>query len=83
MNVKILGTGCANCVRLEALVKEAASEAGLVLDIEKVTDITAIMSYGVMHTPGLVIDGEVKASGRVPAKAEIASLLRAVALARP
>lgn len=81
--MKILGTECANCVRLEAFVKKAASEAGLVLDIEKVTDITAIMSYGVMHTPGLVIDGEVKASGRVPAKAEIASLLRAAALARP
>lgn len=79
MNVKILGTGCANCMRLEALVKEAASEAGLVVDIEKVTDIGAIMSYGVMHTPGLVIKGEVKTSGRVPGKPEIAGLLQAAA----
>ena len=75
MNVKILGTGCANCRRLECLVKEVASVAGLQLDIEKVTEIPAIMSYGIMHTPGLVIDGELKASGRVPARAEITEWL--------
>lgn len=81
MNVKILGTGCANCRRLEGLVKEIASETGLQLDIEKVTEIPAIMSYGIMRTPGLVIDGELKASGQVPAKAEIAAWLQAAASA--
>ncbi len=75
MNVKILGTGCPNCLRLEALVREVAAEKGLPLEVEKVTDIAEIMSYGVMSTPGLVIDGELKASGRVPAKADVAALL--------
>jgi small redox-active disulfide protein 2 len=76
MNVKILGTGCVNCKRLEGLVEEAASDAGLELEVEKVTEIPAIMAYGVMSTPGLVVNGEVKASGRVPSKAEIAGWLR-------
>jgi small redox-active disulfide protein 2 len=79
MNVKILGTGCPNCLRLEALVREVATEAGLPLEVDKVTDIAEIMSYGVMATPGLVVDGQVKASGRVPAKAEVAALLAAAA----
>ena len=75
--MKILGTGCPNCLRLEALVREVATEAGLPLEVDKVTDIAEIMSYGVMATPGLVVDGQVKASGRVPAKAEVAALLAA------
>ncbi len=79
MDVKILGTGCANCKRLESLVREAASEAGLQPELEEVTEIPTIMSYGVMHTPGLVIDGVLKASGRVPAKAEIAAWLQTAA----
>ncbi|MGD0321013.1 MAG: thioredoxin family protein [Acidimicrobiales bacterium] len=78
MNVKILGTGCANCKRLEGLVKEAASDAGLELEVEKVTEIPAIMAYGVMSTPGLVVNDEVKVSGRVPSKAEIAGWLQPV-----
>jgi small redox-active disulfide protein 2 len=72
MNVKILGTGCANCTRLEALVREVAAAERMQPEIEKVTEISAIMAYGVMHTPGLVIDGELKASGRIPSRSEVA-----------
>ncbi len=79
MNVKILGTGCANCKRLEALVREVAATEHLQPEIDKVTEIPAIMAYGIMHTPGLVIDGKVKASGRIPSKAEIAGWLLASA----
>jgi small redox-active disulfide protein 2 len=82
MNVKILGTGCPNCLRLEAIVKEVATEKGLPVDIEKVTDIAEIMSYGVMSTPGLVVDGQVRSAGRVPPKAEVAALLAAAAPSR-
>ena len=82
MNVKILGTGCPNCRRLEATVKEVAAEKGLTLEVEKVTDIAGIMSYGVMATPGLVVDGQVKASGRVPPKAEVAAWLAAATPSR-
>ena len=82
MNVKILGAGCANCKRLEALVREVAAAEQLKPEVEKVTEIPAIMAYGIMHTPGLVVDGELKASGRVPAKKEIASWLQAAAVAR-
>jgi small redox-active disulfide protein 2 len=77
MKVQILGTGCVNCKRLEALIREVAAVAGLQPEIEKVTEIPAIMAYGIMHTPGLVIDGAVKASGRLPTKAEIAGWLQA------
>ncbi len=79
MDVKILGTGCSNCKRLEALVREVAATEHLQPAIDKVTDIPAIMAYGIMHTPGLVIDGEVKASGRIPSKAEVAGWLLAAA----
>lgn len=76
MNVKILGTGCPNCRRLELLVHEAAAEAHLAVEVEKVTDIATIMSYGVMHTPALVVNGNLVSSGRVPAKSEIAEILQ-------
>ena len=79
MNVKVLGTGCANCTRLEALVREVAAAEHLQPEIDKVTDIPAIMAFGIMHTPGLVIDGEVKASGRIPSKAEVAGWLQTAA----
>jgi small redox-active disulfide protein 2 len=79
MNVKILGTGCANCKRLEALVREVAAAEGVQPEIEKVTEIPAIMAYGIMHTPGLVIDEKVRASGRIPSKAEVAGWMLAAA----
>ena len=78
MNVKILGVGCANCKRLEALVREVGAAEQLPLEIDEVTDIPAIMGYGIMHTPGLVIDGKVVASGRIPRRSEISEWLHAV-----
>lgn len=75
LDVKILGTGCANCRRLEALVREVVAQQGLDARIEDVRDVKSIMSYGVMSTPGLVVNGEVKAKGRVPSKQEIAQWL--------
>jgi small redox-active disulfide protein 2 len=76
VEVKVLGTGCASCRRLEAVVREAAEEAGLGLELEKVTDVADIMAYGVMSTPGLVVAGALRSSGRVPGKTEILAWLR-------
>jgi len=69
--IEILGMGCPNCKRLEENVRKAASELGLEAEISKVADIKKIMEYGVMATPAIVVDGEVKASGRIPDVAEI------------
>jgi small redox-active disulfide protein 2 len=73
--LKILGTGCPKCAKLAELTHQAAAELGLEHDIEKVTDINAIMSYGVMMTPALVVDGEVKCVGKVPSLDEIKKML--------
>ena len=74
--IKILGTGCSNCVRLEANVKIALEKAWIEAHVEKVTEIDKIMSYGVMWTPGLVIDEKVISSGKVNEVDEIISLLQ-------
>lgn len=66
MNIKVLGTGCANCKRTQALIEEAANAGNVDIEIEKVEDIAAIMGYGVMSTPGVVIDGTVVHAGGVP-----------------
>ena len=73
MNIKVLGSGCANCKKVEALVEEVVSELGVPAEIEKVTDYKDIMRYGIMATPGLVIDGEVRSAGRIPSKVEVTS----------
>jgi len=75
--IKVLGSGCANCKRLEANATRAVQSLGLQVTIEKVTDYADIASYGVMRTPGLVVDEEVLVSGRVPDVAEITRLLAA------
>ncbi|MCL4369308.1 MAG: thioredoxin family protein [Chloroflexi bacterium] len=75
MEIKILGSGCANCQRLEALVKEVAVEKDLEATFLKVTDYKDIMSYGIMHTPGLVVNGKLLSAGRIPSKQEIATWL--------
>ncbi|UMZ73167.1 thioredoxin family protein [Natranaerofaba carboxydovora] len=75
MDVKIMGPGCANCEKLFELVKEVASEKGLEANIEKVTDMNQITTAGVMMTPGLVIDGEVKSQGKIPSKEEISNII--------
>ncbi|HYH03589.1 MAG TPA: thioredoxin family protein [Bacillota bacterium] len=76
MEIKVLGPGCANCNKLEKLVVEAVKELGIGDQVQKVTDIQEMLSYGVMSTPALVVDGKVKFSGRVPSKDEIKKYLQ-------
>ena len=76
MNIKILGTGCANCKKLQALAEEAVKEIGADASIEKVEDIQKIMGYGVMRTPAIVINEKVKAFGRIPSKDEIKNYIK-------
>ena len=71
MEIKVLGSGCANCVKLYDHVKKSLEESGKEADVVKVTEMSQIMSYGVMRTPALVIDGKVVSSGRIPAVDEI------------
>ncbi|MDD3486999.1 MAG: thioredoxin family protein [Candidatus Moranbacteria bacterium] len=75
MEIKILGTGCPNCKKLEANTKRALDELKKEADVEKVTEIQDIIGYGVMGTPALIIDGEVKVYGRVASAREIKGLL--------
>ena len=75
MIIKVLGSGCANCTKLEIVAVRAAEELGVDATIEKVTDIAQIMSYGIMATPGLVIDDSVKVSGRVPSLDEVKRII--------
>jgi small redox-active disulfide protein 2 len=70
-NVKILGSGCANCKKLEAVAREAAAGAGIEAEFSKVTDLQAIMAYDLLSTPGLVIDEQLVCSGRIPTQAEV------------
>ncbi|PJB79264.1 MAG: hypothetical protein CO090_05460 [Acidobacteria bacterium CG_4_9_14_3_um_filter_49_7] len=76
MELKILGTGCPKCIKLEERTRQAAEELGIDYTIEKVTDIQDIMSYGVMMTPGLVVNGEVKVTGKVPMVKDIQGILK-------
>ncbi len=77
MKIAVLGPGCANCRTLEERTREAVTQLGLTAQIEHVTDPGEIASWGIMRTPGLVVDGAVVVSGRVPATAQIAELLQA------
>jgi small redox-active disulfide protein 2 len=73
--IQILGTGCAKCKKLAELAKEAAGELDIQYDLEKVTDLNDIMNFGVMVTPALVVDGEVKIAGKVPKIDDIKKML--------
>jgi small redox-active disulfide protein 2 len=70
-NIKVLGTGCANCRNTIALVENVAQEKGVEVALEKIEDLQQIMSYGVMSTPGVVIDGNVVHAGGVPARSKV------------
>ena len=72
-SVKVLGTGCANCRTTVALVEAVAREKGAPIELEKVEDLPAIMGYGVLSTPGVVIDGVVVHAGGVPARSKVES----------
>ncbi len=76
MKIHILGPGCAKCTQLAETVTAAAKELGIDYEIEKVSDFNQIMSFGVMMTPGLVVDGVVKAVGRVPSLDEVKGMLK-------
>ncbi len=78
MIVKILGPGCNNCKTLEKATRQALADLGLDATVEKVTDYPTIVGYGIMSTPGLVVDEKVLVSGRVPKPAEIRELLNGV-----
>lgn len=76
MNIKILGSGCANCKKLQAMAEDAVKELGVVADIQKVEGMKEIVSYGVMKTPALVVDEKVKIMGRVPAYNEVLQVIK-------
>ena len=71
LTVKILGSGCANCRKLEAVAREAATRANIQAEFVKVTDMTDILAYDILSTPGLVINEKVVSNGRIPTVAEV------------
>ena len=77
LEIKVLGPGCANCRKLEALVHEALAMTGLEARVVKVTDLNEILAHEVLKTPGLVIAGKLVCSGRIPTTASIAEWIRA------
>jgi small redox-active disulfide protein 2 len=76
MLIKILGSGCAKCNRLEQLTREAVAELGLEASFEHVTEMDKILAYPIMTTPALVIDEQVKVSGRIPSREELLGWLQ-------
>jgi small redox-active disulfide protein 2 len=79
MKIQILGTGCAKCTKLYEVTEQAAQSLGLQYELEKVTDLNRIMSFGVMITPALVVDNAVKVAGKVPSLDELKSILKPAA----
>jgi len=77
MRIEVLGTGCAKCHALEEAVVKTANELGIPYELLHVTDISRFAFYGVMVTPALVIDGQVKVSGKLPSEAKLTALLSA------
>ncbi|MFA4970557.1 MAG: thioredoxin family protein [Sulfuritalea sp.] len=75
LNIKVLGTGCANCKTTLKLIEDMAAASGVAVQLEKVEEIKDIMGYGVMSTPGVVIDGKVVHAGGVPGRDKIAQWL--------
>jgi small redox-active disulfide protein 2 len=77
MKIKILGSGCARCHHLEKTTREVVKELGIDASIEEVKDINEIIAYRILFTPGLVLNGQLVCSGRVPTKEEVAQLITA------
>ena len=73
--IKVLGTGCANCRTTQKLIEEVAAEKGVTIRLSKVEDLPEIMKYGVMSTPGVVVDGKVVHAGGIPGRTKISSWL--------
>jgi small redox-active disulfide protein 2 len=76
MKIEVLGTGCAKCNALETAVRQAADRLGVDYELAHVREIARFAAYGVMITPALVVDGQVKASGTVPGAAELTEILK-------
>lgn len=74
-DIKVLGSGCANCKTTIALIEQVAQDQGVAVQIEKVQDMPAIIGYGVMATPGVVVDGKVVHAGGLPTRDKIAGWL--------
>ena len=75
MEIKVLGTGCPKCKSLEKMTRDAVNQMGIEANVTKEEDIMKIMEYGIMRTPGLVVDGKVVLSGRLPSENELKELL--------
>lgn len=80
LTIKVLGPGCPNCNKVEEIIKTAVSTMGIETQIEKITDTNEIVEYGVLSTPGLVINGKVVCSGRIPSQAEVTTWLADAAM---
>jgi small redox-active disulfide protein 2 len=78
LQVKVLGSGCANCKRLEAETRAALDAEGIVYTLEKVTEYPDIAAYGILSTPGLVLNEEVKSAGRIPKRDQIVAWARQI-----
>ncbi|MCD6271766.1 MAG: TM0996/MTH895 family glutaredoxin-like protein [Deltaproteobacteria bacterium] len=75
MEIKVLGPGCKRCTKTEKVVREVVAEAGADANVDKITDMMEIAKYGVLGTPAVIVDGEVKSVGKIPNKEEIKSWL--------
>jgi small redox-active disulfide protein 2 len=76
MEIKVLGPGCPKCQQTAQIVREALDEAGVDASVEKITDTMQIVGYGVMGTPAVVIDGQVKSVGKIPSKNDVKSWIQ-------
>lgn len=75
MKIKVLGPGCSKCKQAEKIVREAIAETSVDVDVEKITDIMEIAGYGVLGTPAVIVDGDVKCVGKIPKKEDVKSWL--------
>jgi small redox-active disulfide protein 2 len=75
LTIKVLGSGCANCHKVEELAKQAVAQLAVDAQVEMVTDVKEIMRYGVMNTPGVVINDKVVSTGRVPALSQMTTMI--------
>ncbi|MCK4838448.1 MAG: TM0996/MTH895 family glutaredoxin-like protein [Desulfobulbaceae bacterium] len=76
MEIKVMGPGCPKCAEAEKIVKDAVAKAGIAATVEKITDFQEMAKYGVLSTPAVVIDGEIKCVGRVPTANDLAGWLK-------